>query len=1201
MNKLFTKIAGLSLGLAMAIGVGVGLGQSKASEAKATETTYTFTNKSWADSTSSWTSGKDGNGYTSGQGVQITSGATGANCTSKQSFTNVSEIVVSYCTNADKGKGTIKVKIGTGTEKTFSVSAPSSAGTTLKTTSFNYSPVESGAINLTVECGKNSIYINSIYVKYNIGSNYNVSFNKNGGSGEMTTISTSSPYEAPECTFGAPANKAFAYWTVGASGSEHYGVGDSITFDSDIELYANWSDAYTVSFNSNGGSGNMTSVTVASPYNAPECAFTAPANKQFAYWTVGAAGTGTHYAVGDEIALTNSITLFANWEDEPFEETLTIPGGTTTQKGSTNTTWTTSQKVSHTWVNDVHFEGLGSGANDTKYYDSDNTWRFYTAGTAGVKVTVPEGFYITEVVITFNKGTIAVPSGMTTSDSSSPITYTATGDEKASYSFCKSSNSSDNLQIKSLKVSYSATVITYPSKATAEYKLKDKFYYNGSASTSKFIPTSDLLVKTLTADNKIKDDNVLSYTLSLRKNGNEIWNNSTDTSVTFTGFEPSSSTIEYTILVTVVGVGEGGTNVQSDGTLVLTIKDKQPTENAFKFETSPVQSYVSHLDEFVIKGTLICAYTDGTGAISNELMRLDLYQGNTVSGDAIYSLVDTPETAVAERVYNVLKSDNGLVINSGLSFCGESTILKYNSETQFTYRITLLKYSSNNHFDTTVTVYPITLTAEDNSEQTYYKGGTYEMSATVTAHWNNNAGSKVLDSSLYEINGGEAFEPTEEKDDVEISVSLVNDPAKTTTYTVDVIAPSTPKHLEILLADDYKAGNKFHLGADAEVTFEGMATPQPVPYDSSELSYSLVATSTSEFDDGIEITPKSPMFLSYEGKYIIARYTMGDNHVDSDAELIEEVELATIETYTPSELGDYELVTSALTDYSGDYLIVYEGTIGTSDKIVAMPGNNAKPGNTQVYVDVSEYKTGNVIEANNNTNALAFRIENFNNGYTVKGLSSGVYIGSNSSNKNGINYTDSINDSNKNAFTNTIEFADGTMQIHGYITQTILHFNNATGSTGEMFRFYANGGQKNIKFYKRASTTPVGDVVSYLKSVIDAYRLNNELTGGLSICDAETNIYSSTDWTKAKAAFKELKADERIKLDVQDRFGEINKTYVNTYNKLISLDPSEVSNPLSSLMNIFGSSNSSTIVIIISLIGVITIGGYFYYKKRKEN
>lgn len=129
------------------------------------EYTYTFSSKSWGDATSSWTSGKDGNGYTANQGVQVTSGVTGANATSKSSFTNVSKIVVNYCTNVSKGKGTISVKVGNGTAKSYSVSAPSSGGTTLRNTDdFVFSTHESGTVNITVECSTNSIYINSITI-----------------------------------------------------------------------------------------------------------------------------------------------------------------------------------------------------------------------------------------------------------------------------------------------------------------------------------------------------------------------------------------------------------------------------------------------------------------------------------------------------------------------------------------------------------------------------------------------------------------------------------------------------------------------------------------------------------------------------------------------------------------------------------------------------------------------------------------------------------------------------------------------------------------------------------------------------------------------------------------------------------------------------------------------------------------------------
>lgn len=140
--------------------------------AEATETA-TFNSKSWGivdGSNFSWTSGKDGNGFTNNQGVQITTDVSGANATTSKSFTNISKIEVTYCTNSSKGKGTITLQVGTGTAQSFSVSAPSSGGTTRKTTTFNYATPESGAVKLTVACTTNSIYIYSVTVTYSTGS-----------------------------------------------------------------------------------------------------------------------------------------------------------------------------------------------------------------------------------------------------------------------------------------------------------------------------------------------------------------------------------------------------------------------------------------------------------------------------------------------------------------------------------------------------------------------------------------------------------------------------------------------------------------------------------------------------------------------------------------------------------------------------------------------------------------------------------------------------------------------------------------------------------------------------------------------------------------------------------------------------------------------------------------------------------------------
>lgn len=138
----------------------------------ANEETYTFTSKSWAATNSAsaaanWTSGKDGNQMQSGRGVQITTGASGANATSPASLANISKIVVTYSTNANNGAGSISLQVGSNTAQSQNVTK--TGGTADRTLEYNYATAETGSIKLTVTCTTNSIYVKSVTVTYGGG------------------------------------------------------------------------------------------------------------------------------------------------------------------------------------------------------------------------------------------------------------------------------------------------------------------------------------------------------------------------------------------------------------------------------------------------------------------------------------------------------------------------------------------------------------------------------------------------------------------------------------------------------------------------------------------------------------------------------------------------------------------------------------------------------------------------------------------------------------------------------------------------------------------------------------------------------------------------------------------------------------------------------------------------------------------------
>ena len=157
--------------------------------------------------------------------------------------------------------------------------------------------------------------------------------------------------------------------------------------------------------------------------------------------------------------------------------------------------------------------------------------------------------------------------------------------------------------------------------------------------------------------------------------------------------------------------------------------------------------------------------------------------------------------------------------------------------------------------------------------------------------------------------------------------------------------------------------------------------------------------------------------------------------------------------YAYSESGstssDYELVTSSLDDWSGEYLIVY--TSGS----VAMDGSlstlDADGNNFSVTI------TNNKIASDETTDAKNFTIEATTSGYSIQSAS-GIYIGA-SSNSNTIT-------TNSSPLNNTISYNGGNIDIKG-TGGAYLRYNNSASR----FRYYKSSsytGQKAIQLYRKA-------------------------------------------------------------------------------------------------------------------------------------
>ena len=134
----------------------------------------------------------------------------------------------------------------------------------------------------------------------------------------------------PGCTFDG--------WYTGENGT-----GDKVTettkytTDGTTTLHAKWTaNTYTIHFDANGGTGEMTDLpmTYGTPANLTANAFSRTGYK-FVKWTTNADGTGNEYIDGQSVnnltVINNAtINLFAQWEERPFVVTFNPNGGIVT-------------------------------------------------------------------------------------------------------------------------------------------------------------------------------------------------------------------------------------------------------------------------------------------------------------------------------------------------------------------------------------------------------------------------------------------------------------------------------------------------------------------------------------------------------------------------------------------------------------------------------------------------------------------------------------------------------------------------------------------------------------------------------------------------------------------------------------------------------------------------------------------------------
>ena len=280
---------------------------------------------------------------------------------------------ISY--NANQGNGTMASDTvstgGTATIKnnTFTRSGYTFAGWTTNSdgTDDGYGWAEGWSGTWNYDNGQYGIANNALvlYARWNPKS-YTINYNANGGSGTMSssTVSSGSSVTIKNNTF-TKKGYTFAGWTTNSNGTDDgYGwtAGKSYTWNYDngqkgisnntLKLYARWTaNSYTISYNSNGGSGTMSSSTVSTggSVTIKSNTFTRTGYK-FVGWTTNSNGTDDgygwtagksytwNYDNGQLGVTNNSLVLYARW-DNHFTVTYNDNGGSGCSSSSKTVTY----------------------------------------------------------------------------------------------------------------------------------------------------------------------------------------------------------------------------------------------------------------------------------------------------------------------------------------------------------------------------------------------------------------------------------------------------------------------------------------------------------------------------------------------------------------------------------------------------------------------------------------------------------------------------------------------------------------------------------------------------------------------------------------------------------------------------------------------------------------------------------------------
>lgn len=290
----------------------------------------------------------------------------------------------------------------------------------------------------------------------------------------------------------------------------------------------------------------------------------------------------------------------------------------------------------------------------------------------------------------------------------------------------------------------------------------------------------------------------------------------------------------------------------------------------------------------------------------------------------------------------------------------------------------------------------------------------------------------------------------------------------------------------------------------------------------------------------------------------------------------------------------YEKVTSTADLNDGKYLIVYEsGKVAFNGALTTLDAVS----NTVATGDIANGK----IAATEALDKAAFTYTSSNSSFLGSG---GKYFG-HSGSSNGLS-------SSNTALTANISFANGNVVIRDGGNYS-LRFNN--DSKQMRFRYYSSG-QQDIQIYKyvqgQSSLSAEQKAKIYSASFLEAFTCDGSGAKAPTFASDITWTSLSTEYSKLDAATKALFENATYTLSGSevDATGETNIVIayavarydfvVSKYNWEDFMGRGVSSSRRTPVISISNMDTSTVIISSIAAVGIVAIGGYFFYKKRKE-